>query len=289
MLFRSAGNPQLALATRNVRLRSISEIGKTKEHLRLTVEDEAGSVKSILWWGGAGAELPENDSNIDIAYSVRASTFRGEKQVALRFEDFRVVKEKAIEIPPTEIKIMDWRPEIEKFESLGKDKLIWAEGADKARGASRFELTRAEELVIYTTPCSPAELNSALEQVKPRLVYLIAVSPASQTADEFLSSLAGMAKYAIKNKSGKASIQELASATAQRESAVRIGLEWLAAGSHVSVSREDDAVILSAGSGESNHYLQKELYTAVRGILEETAAYRSYFSRARVENLIGGA
>jgi hypothetical protein len=82
-------------------------------------------------------------------------------------------------------------------------------------------------------------------------------------------------------------VNELAAATAQRESAVRIGLEWLAAGGHVSVSGERDAVILSAGKGEVNQYLQKELYIAVRGILAETDAYRAYFAGADVENLIG--
>ena len=49
---------------------------------------------------------------------------------------------------------------------------------------------------------------------------------------------------------------------------------------------EADALLLSKGNGETNQYLQKELYVAVRGILEETAAYRSYFKRAEVEALI---
>ena len=37
--------------------------------------------------------------------------------------------------------------------------------------------------------------------------------------------------------------------------------------------------------GEANQYLQKELYLAVRGILYETAAYREYVSRAKIESL----
>jgi hypothetical protein len=44
-------------------------------------------------------------------------------------------------------------------------------------------------------------------------------------------------------------------------------------------------VLLSRGAGEANQYLQKELYTAVRGLLEETAAYRAHFTRASVESL----
>jgi hypothetical protein len=64
--------------------------------------------------------------------------------------------------------------------------------------------------------------------------------------------------------------------TAQREITVRIGLEWLAVGGHVTVKGENDAVFLSNGSGEGNEYVRKELFVAVKGLLEETAAYRNY-------------
>jgi hypothetical protein len=53
----------------------------------------------------------------------------------------------------------------------------------------------------------------------------------------------------------------------------------------VSLQREEEAFTLSKGNGETNQYLQKELYIAVRGILEETAAYRAHFKRASVEAL----
>jgi len=165
--------------------------------------------------------------------------------------------------------------------------LIWAEGIDKAKGKSRFDLHQADEFAIYTTPPSPSDLRTALETVKPKKVYVLGVSPNLQKTDEFLSQLAGMVKYVINNKGGKISVNELAVATAQRLSAVRIGLEWLAAGGHVAVTGENDALSLSRGSGETNQYLQKELYIAVKGILEETAAYRAHFVKADINNLMG--
>ena len=81
-------------------------------------------------------------------------------------------------------------------------------------------------------------------------------------------------------------IAELAVATGQREGAIRLGLEWLAAGGHVSIQREDGSVLLSKGNGDSNQYLQRELYIAVKGILEETAAYRAHFQRAEAQSLM---
>jgi single-stranded-DNA-specific exonuclease len=287
-----AGNPPLVLASRDVQLKSVTTIGKAKEHLRLTIEDNNGNAQSILWWGGAGNDLPEEGSTLDLAYSLRASTFRGKRQVTLQFEDFRVLKEN-IEIRAAKVEVEDWRLETGKFKDLADTVLVWAEGADKAKGKSRFELFPAEEFAIYTTPPSPADLRSALEIVKPQKIYLIGLAPTQgntssqlKTTDEFLSRLAGLSKYVINQRGGKVTEREFAAATGQRESAVRIGLEWLAAGGHVSIQVNEDAILLSGGNGESNQYLQKELYIAVKGILEETAAYRAHFARASVESLI---
>jgi hypothetical protein len=115
---------------------------------------------------------------------------------------------------------------------------------------------------------------------------LIGISPEPEKADAFLARMAGLAKYVINQKGGNVSVAELAVATGQREGAIRLGLEWLAAGGHISIQREDGAAQLGPGDHESNQYLQRELYTAVKGILEETAAYRLHFQRADAKSLI---
>jgi len=281
-----AGNPNLTLATRGITMKSVSEIGKAKEHLRLTVEDENGNNQNILWWSGAGEMLPEKGTKFDIAYSLRASTFRGQKQVTLQLEDFRVVEEKPIEIRKPKLEIRDMRLQPSLL-NLQPSTLIWAEGPDRAAGTPRHELHPADELSIYTIPPSPAELRKALEIVKPKLIYVFGISPAEEKTDEFLSHLAGLCKYVLNQRRGNISLQELASAMAACESAVRIGLEWLAAGGHIAVASEGDALSLSRGNNETNQYLQKELFVAVRGILEETAAYRAHFARADINNLMG--
>ena len=288
-----AGNPSLILATHKVSLRSVATLGKTREHLRLNLEDENGNVQSILWWGGAGEELPEEGSKFDIAYSMRASTFRGAKQVTLQFEAFRIVEEAPPELRKHKIEIVDYRLEsassLEKVQELSPSIQVWVEGVDRTKGKSRFELQLADELAIYTTPPSPTELQAVLETVRPKKVYLIGVSPPSEKADAFLSRLAGLAKYVINQKGGKVTVGELAVVTGQREGTIRLGLEWLAAGGHVAIERDasPETVLLSRGNGELNQYLQRELYIAVKGILEETEAYRAHFQRAEAERLIG--
>ncbi|HCK67369.1 MAG TPA: hypothetical protein DHW49_14000, partial [Anaerolineae bacterium] len=278
-----AGNPELTLATRNVTLKSKSEIGKTKEHLRINIEDENGNTQSILFWGGAGTDLPENGSKIDIAYSLRASSYRGQRQVNLQFQDFRVVEEAVVEIRESGFDIRDLRLNVQTFERLNVETLVWAEGADKPKGKSRFELTQADEFAIYTTPPSPAELRKALEVVKPKTIYVFGVLPSEEKPEEFLNRLAGLCKFALNKKEGKTSIQELASAMASRELAIEIGLQWLVANGGLTVDVDEGQVNLSNEKQEKNPYLQAELFVALRGVLNETSAYRKYF--ATVEDL----
>jgi hypothetical protein len=161
--------------------------------------------------------------------------------------------------------------------------LVFAEGADKkkANGVDRYSLKPSDELAVYTIPPGPAEFEMILKKVKPKKVYLIGQGPLTETTDEFLTRLAGMAKFAISKRSGKTSIPALAAATAQRELTIRIGLEWLAAWGHITILGEEDAITLSTGKGEGNEYSQKELYMAVKGLLEETGAYRSFVATTK--------
>jgi single-stranded-DNA-specific exonuclease len=279
-----AGNPKLTLATRAVTFKSATEIGKTKEHLRLNVEDENGAAQSLLWWGGAGGELPEAGSKVDVAFTVRGSSYRGQRQVTAQFQEFRVVEEKPIEVRESRLEIRDLRLQSSLL-NLQPSTLIWAEGHDRAAGVTRLELRQSDELTIYTTPPSPAELRNALEIVKPKIVYVFANPPIEQRPDEFLMYLAGLCKYVVNQRGGKTTVNELAAASAARESAIRVGLEWLAAGGQLSVEVDEDDVTLSKEAQEKNPYLQAELFVALRGILNETVAYRKFF--ATVEDVRG--
>ncbi len=279
-----AGNPALILATRNLTLKSVKEIGKTMEHRRIVVADESGTKKDLLWWNSADEEIPDAESKIDVAYSLRAGTYRGQKQLMLQFQELRIINEQPVEIRKPKIQLRDLRLQPSTFNSHAST-LIWAEGNDKAKGKSRFDLYPADELTIFTTPPSTLELRVALEVVKPKIIYLFGISPAAEKTDEFLSRLAGMAKFAINQRSGVVKISELATVTAQREATIRIGLEWLGAGGHLKVKEENGELNLAIGDGISNPYLQRELYIAIKGLLEEAAAYRNHFTRADAESL----
>mgnify|MGYP007002412430 CR=1 FL=1 len=89
----------------------------------------------------------------------------------------------------------------------------------------------------------------------------------------------------MNKKEGKTSIQELASAMASREIGIEIGLQWLVANGGLTVNVDDGQVVLSNEKQEKNPYLQAELFIALKGVLNETSAYRKYFKT--IEDLKG--
>jgi len=288
-----AGNPALTLATHRVKMRSVSTMGRNREHFRLEVEDEAGRNQKIMWWGGAGEDLPEEGSWFDIAFSLRASTFRGERQITVQFEDFQIVEEKQpAEIAGRELEVIDLRSSKVPEEELAAlirqlpELEVWSEGSQRQKGKMRFELQAARELAVYTIPASSRDLAEALRIVRPEKVFLFALSGGEEYADQFLEHLAGLCKFAINERGGRATIQQLAGACSQRTASVRLGLEWLRASGHISFLGESDLVI-TAGDGRIDRILQQELYLGVKGILEETASYRDYYATTtRPDSLI---
>ncbi len=283
------GNPSLTLGARDLTLHSASPIGRSGEHLKLNVQDNQGQSQSVLWWGGAGEQLPEG--KFDLAFSLRASDYRGTRQLTLELQDYRITEEKPVEIKAQSIETIDLRNTEHPravLAKLPKGILIWAEGEDikVIRGFSREGLIASDTLAIWTVPPGPEVLRQALQRVNPQTVYLCAFSPKEVTTEVFINRLGGLAKYALNQRSGKVKLSELAVATAQREATVRIGLEWLSAGGHLTVDVQGSYAKLAPGDGVANQYLQKELFLALKGLLAETSAYRTHFQRAQTETLL---
>ncbi|HDQ71010.1 MAG TPA: single-stranded-DNA-specific exonuclease RecJ [Chloroflexi bacterium] len=290
------GNPPLTLATRDVSLKSHTVIGRTREHVKLTVEDGAGTIRQVLWWRGAGQPLPQGP--FDLAYTVRANDYRGQRQVQVEWVDARVTAP-AVELRPTEtrIRVVDYRlapyPQkaLEEIRQRGQI-LVWSEADHRAEvaGQDRRGLQPSEALAIWTTPPGPVELGAALEEVAPKVVYLFGVDPALDKLEPFLRRLGGIVKRAMNAEEGVAAISALAAAMAHRETSVRTGLAWLEAKGYVSVREDDtdvDRVYLEpAAPTSSNAANAARLQGRLKALLEETAAYRRYFVRADGETLV---
>jgi hypothetical protein len=61
---------------------------------------------------------------------------------------------------------------------------------------------------------------------------------------------------------------------------VRLGLEWLVASGHIRAQADGDRVKIGPGTGLVQATLRDEFMTALRSLLDETAAYRDYVQDA---------
>jgi single-stranded-DNA-specific exonuclease len=277
------GNEKLTLASRNLTLKSSTKLGKNQEHLRLTVEDESGAMQQVLWWDGGSEGLPEG--KFDLAYTLRASDWRGVRQTQLEFVDFRILESEKIEVRRNKLEVVDCR----RVENPAKilltfivqpSTILWVEGTDKKsiNGLDRNELKTAGTLIIWTIPPSPDELRAALDTVKPEKVILFANDPGADDLKPLLERLAGLVKFVLNKKAGKTSLAELAAATAQKVAAVRLGLEWLSKRGQVTVAAKGDELSLTAG-GARDEIAAEMAASQLLSILKETAAYREHFQR----------
>jgi single-stranded-DNA-specific exonuclease len=291
------GNPELVLASKNLTLKSHTPVGRNGEHRQLVVEDEHGASQQVIWWNGSGWPLPDNV--FDLAYSVRASDYLGQRQVQVEWVEARPVEAAAVALPKrVEIQVVDYRGQAQPVAALkslpeGEDLQIWCEGEGRSKLAGlgfncqdRYGLSPAASLVIWTTPPGPHELRAALEIASPERVYLFGIDPHMDDLEGFLKRLAGLVKYALKEKKERVGISTLAASTAQREATTRKGLAWLQGRGFIQVlTEQDDEVLLAEGRQTKSHDLG-EIATQLDALLKETAAYRAHFSRSGADGLI---
>jgi len=286
------GNPPLVLATRNLVIRNFSPIGKGGEHLQIIVEDPSGASRKVIWWQGAGFPLPEE--RFDLAYSVRASNYRGERSVQVEWINARPVKDEVVaRVRHNQIEVIDLRKAPDPLMALeeirkSKECIVWQEGekVNGVTGFDRFHLKPSPGLVIWNVPPGLSELRNLLTEVQPQQVVMIGVPSAVDQPDAFLTRLAGLIRFIINKRQGRTSIRDLAALTNQREATVRKGIEWWCARGEISYSEEPELSFSLKKCEAKDLAALTAIETDIVSLLQETAAFRSYFMRANTDQLI---
>jgi len=301
------GNPPVYLATRNVRIVQQAIIGQAEKHRRLTIQDQDGQTAVVLWWNGAHQELPEGP--FDLAYTVRTRDYLGYPEIQLHWEDARLSESEDIDIArgagqkalskgreALSLEITDCRgtawPEARLKDLLadlaGGPPEIWAEGLEAPpEGAHRRDrLSPAHTLVIWTAPAGPYELRQALAAVMPGHVIVFDQTAGLDAPQPFLNRLIGLVKYDLNVRGGRCRVADLAAAMGHREQTVRKGIEWLVARGQIVVISEEDGVLLLDRANKPTEGRTEDLYRQLRVLLDETAAYRSFFRRAELRPLL---
>ena len=290
-----AGNPAILLATCNVKAVEVTAIGKTGEHLQVLVEDENGAIRRVLWWQGVRDLIPED--RFDLAFTARTSNYRGGLEVQLEWVASRVrVSDQPVaeKTPSSAVRqVLDYRASIDPLKDLAAvidktDSVIWREGNanGEPKGLPRAHLVPADMLVIWSPPPGRFELTQALEQVHPEVVALFAVQVTSDTPQVFLNQLGGLVRHALRTRAGEISIVQFSGLLNQREETVRLGIRWLIARGFVRAIEMDDYTVVLAEAGVPDMETADEFEKAIRSLLEETAAFRSFYLRTNPNGLL---
>ncbi len=279
------GNPAIHLRTDALHVVSTRDFGIGKKHRFITVEDEQGNQADITWW--RGAEYSKTTGVIDLVYIPRINDYRGRRSLQLEWVDARPTPGVEVDVD-LHYEVADLRAGFDPAAlPESGDWLAWVEGGESAelpfvseRIITRHEPTPCQHLVIWTTPPGPQELDQMLESTGARRITVVSHLPANGKADSFIKRLAGLVKYAVKTYGGQTSIAQLASLTAHRESAVRLGLDWMAARGQISLEWGDGGQITVTKKGTASKEDQESLYLSLQALLSETAAFRAYFQAA---------
>lgn len=282
-----AGNPPLTLAVRDVTVQAERAIGRTGDHRLITVADASGATARVLWWGGGAADLPHD--RFDLAVTARARDYRGQPDVQIVWIDARPA-EGVVALTRADIQVIDCRgpgaPSLDDVRRQHESLAVWADGGDRPDGATRLhELSAAAALAIWTIPPSYAELRAAMQVVRPSIVYVFAATPGDDDAPTFMTRLAGMVKYALNQRQGRASVDVLAGALGQRAITVRAGLRALAAQGGISVSEDEAGALQFTPGGQADDRELRRSGEIVRALLRETALFRANWRGASIAAL----
>ena len=283
------GNPPLTLATRDLNVVKQSGLGRRGEHLELQVADSKGAQQRVIWWRGAGQAIPAG--RFDLAYTLRANNYKGQREALVEWADYRLTGTPAPALDETAVavELVDHRRSAAPAEQLQFElarypaALIWAEVDDIAGAVDRLGLRPRETLIVWTAPPSAEIWSAALAAVNPARVILFANRPDDDSRARFLGRLAALVKYALNHKNGLARIEALAAAMGQREISVQVGLQALRAlgklAYHVGRTGEYHLAQRDGRPSDDLKTLNKRLHL----LLRETRAYRDYWQKMRVK------
>lgn len=280
------GNPPLIFVSEHLKLVSHSVLGRSGEHLRLIVEDSGGDQQQVVWWQGAGWDLPSGQ--FDLAFAARKNVFRGQVQLQIELLDFRVVeREDDIQASP-EIDLVDCRsvsdPLSDLTEKLSSNPniLVWSEGVEplKVGGVGHHEAHPADVLVIWHAPPSASGFRHVIEVVRPKKIIFYGQDPGLDEFQPFILRLAGLSKFAIGQKDGVSNLDVFSSAMAHTKATVRLGLQWLESANKITVVEEDEKKIVIGPAQEAilDSSSPDIPFTQIAPLLKEAKSFRKYLA-----------
>lgn len=284
------GNPALTLVSQNMEVTNQSPLGKTQEHLLVTVKDNQENDYRLVWWQGVGWEIPEG--KFDLVYQARATNSAGKKGIQIEWIDAKPPDKSSLELTSKKgFELIDYRDETDpvgKLTQIQKQSAIqvWSEGVDNPlQSLHRFALSPGAELALWTSPPSWDEIRSVLARVSPLKIYLFAIDPGLDQFPELMHRLIALIKYSITHYQGLVDPAQLAAETAHQEITVRAAIEWLIQNGYFTVQPQGDSILIFTPGNKISQNNLIETKARLEFLIKETAAFRNIYRTKDCETL----
>jgi single-stranded-DNA-specific exonuclease len=278
-----AGNPPFKFLSENLTIISQKSFGLGANHLRLTVKDVKNNTKDVIWWRG-NDEFTGISENIDIAYQLSSSSYKGKAQTQFELISLRLSAEHkfSIKVNKPDLSIIDFRNKNEFLNTISenyKDILWWKENSSPFpyKSSTRLELHPAKSLVIINCPPNMLTIAKAFLTVNPETLILAGVLSIIDSPNNFIDKLRKMINYSRSHNSGLVDIDRMAAAIGHREATIDYGLRWLAAKGEITMIEHPDTSILIKLGGEAQESLAADYYSQLIFLLQETYKFRKWY------------
>ena len=185
---------RLRLVTRDLNVVKQSGLGRRGEHLELEIEDSGGRQQRVIWWRGAGQNVPAG--RCDLAYTLRTNDYKGKREPLVEWQDYRLISTSAPHLQEESVafELIDHRlsqspaEQLEAVLARFPDALVWSEVEKIADAVDRLNLRSNDSLIVWTAPPSSESWSAALATVNPARVVLFSNRPDSENRASFLQS-----------------------------------------------------------------------------------------------------
>lgn len=306
------GNPAPTFISRRLSVVQDRPIGRENAHRRITLQDKQQRSHQAVWWRSADLALPNGP--VDVAYTLSINEYRGQRSLQLTLLAVRAAHDpehadgtiaETSNAPAQQCTLYDLRREDVSLTDLPTfDEAFWfAEGTrlDDVPFRSRIEAAKAEvgrPLVLWSSPASSELLHWLVETLSPPAIYLIGRDTAERQLDAVLKQVAGMAKWAMKQRPketqhGKPresllSVNRLAARIGVTDEIIRCSLLWLEEKRVLRLLQWESGNVARVEPGEGSEQddagrmpRQRQL----EELLAEIRAYSRFFRRAQMKAL----
>ena len=232
-------NPSPTFVVKNLVLKQKKLMGSTKDHLKLTVETNNGTMDCV-WWSRGDIPLISGD-RLDIAFAPQLNTFNGVTSVQLILKDVHSEALKEEETSTT--KIYDHRKktnilaQVNDYIKNSKLKICaFVEDKGLIEGLKPFEYImqcvskrdnaqKSDVLMFFDYPADEDILQKLMTTVSPSVIHYMNYPLGKYNEEGILKTFSGMIRYTCNTLEGDFNLERAASALGVTSDVIEILLE----------------------------------------------------------------